>query len=187
IDLLPAFKISINNFLKKTIEEKVIYKPHMSIYHIKFVNDRGQKFQEFCRLAKYFVNGPENTNKKVRLTSSFFVELIAAIVFDYNIEHKENWNLVQLYEAFLIRVKNLKLKRRYIAFSDFFTINDFKDNWNERLSVIDPVDPDDNIVNKNPQKLKLNELIEKSKDALELWKQTNFEIVFQKYFSKHPP
>ncbi|MGC9777812.1 MAG: nucleotidyltransferase domain-containing protein [Candidatus Heimdallarchaeota archaeon] len=183
LDILPTFKISVENFIKKTKKEKGVYKPHMSLYHVKFIEKRGQKFQEFCRLAKYWTNGPEYKIEKQRYTSSFFIELIAAAVFD---DANSKWNLVNLFEAFLIRVKNLKSKKRYIAFSDFYNKNEFKKNWVDKLSVIDPADPDDNIAKKNPQNKKLNELIKRSLDTLELWKKGKFETVFQKYFSRQP-
>lgn len=183
IDILPTYKISVENFIKKTKREKSVYKPHMLLYHVEFVRNRGQKYQELCRLAKYWTNGPEYVINKQRYTSSFFIELIAAAVFDFAVP---NWNLVNLFEAFLIRVKNLKSKKRYIAFSDYYNKDEFKKNWGDKLSVIDPADPDDNIAKKNPQKQKLDELIKRSLETLELWKQEKFEKVFQKYFSKQP-
>lgn len=181
VDILPTFVISIDDFLKKTEDEKQVYKPHMSLLHVEFIRRRGQKFQEFCRLAKYWTNGPEYTNNRLVLASSWFIELIAAIVFDFP---NQNWNLVELFECFLRRVKNMRNNRSYIAFSDFFKKEQYKNKWTGKLAVIDPTDPEDNLADRGPQIENMDEIIIRAKKTLKIWKEKNFNEVFQTYFSK---
>ena len=59
VDILLTFRINVVDFLNKSVDERRIFKPYMSLKHVDFVQTRGQKFQELCRLVKYWTNGPE--------------------------------------------------------------------------------------------------------------------------------
>jgi len=154
----------------------------MSLKHVEFVQTRGQKFQELCRLVKYWTNGPEYIKDRYPYSSSWFIELVAASSF----KHDDNWNLVQHFEAFLRRLINLRKRRLYIAFDDFYNRAKYKQKWLNQITVLDPTDPDDNLATRGYQKDGLIHLVDRAKETLTLWEKENFETVFQKYFSRNP-
>jgi len=183
IDLLPTFKIDINDFLAKNKAEKGVFKPYMSLLHLDFVSSRGQKYQELCRLAKFWTNGPEYIKDRHPYSSSWFIELIAAAVFDFS---KGKWNLLELLEFFFRRVKNMKKKKFYMAFSDYYDKNKYRKKWEGKLTVLEPTDPYDNLANRGAQKENLGELVKRAKNTLNIWKENGFNQVFQTYFSRRP-
>ncbi len=78
IDLLVAKSVSKpDSFTKMSEKQKRRFSPSSSKFHVSFVKSKGAKFQNLVRLLKYWIKMyPE------RLCSSFFLELIAAIVYD---------------------------------------------------------------------------------------------------------
>jgi len=183
VDILTTFAISIEDFLKKTEKEKQVYKPQMSLLHIDFVRERGQKYQEFCRLAKYWTNGPEYMKDRYPYASSWFIELITASVFDVC---ESNLNLVQLFDCFLRRVRNMKSKKTYMAFSDYYKKEQYREKWKGKLAVIEPTNPNDNLAERGHQVENMTELVKRAKDTLKTWEENNFDEVFQTYFPRQP-
>ncbi len=155
----------------------------MSILHVEFVSKRKQKFQELCRLAKYWTNGPEYMKNRFPYTSSWFIELIAANIFDIP---KQNWNLIELFECFLKRVRHMRMDNSYIAFSDFYDKERYRAKWKNRFVVIDPTDPEDNLAERGYQYDNMDLLIKRASDTLKTWKDKNFDSVFQTYLSRQP-
>ena len=183
IDILPTFSIEITDFLKKTEKEKQVYKPYMSLLHIDFVMKRGQKYQEFCRLVKYWTNGPQYISDRFPYTSSWFIELIAASVYDVC---DSTLNLLQLFDCFLRRIRNMKRKKIYMAFSDYYNKEQFRDKWRGKLAVIEPTNPNDNIAERGYQSKNMTQLVKRAKETIGIWEEKGFNQVFQNYFSRQP-
>ncbi|MCE7736676.1 MAG: hypothetical protein GPJ54_17470 [Candidatus Heimdallarchaeota archaeon] len=168
VDLLPTFNIDINDFLLLSKDQIYIFKAHVSLYHVDFVHSRGKKFQDFCRLIKYWAHGPTHKENQEKYTSSFFLELMAADIFERGV--KPNWRLIQLFEAFLRRTKNILRKRKgrakFFGFNDYYKANDYRKSSLDKLLVLDPVDPDDNVALKSPQNENLLKLVERARETL---------------------
>ena len=185
VDLLPSFEINVNSFLQLPFRQKQPYRGYISLEHVSFIQNRGQKFQEFCRFVKYWAHGPSEQDRE-KNSSSFFLELVAAEIHDRN----PNWKMLQLTEAFFRRMKNLLRKRKgrckFIGFNDYYSWINYRQNWINDLAVLDPVNPEDNIYKKNPQNEHIGNLVTRARESLKLWQDKSFGEVFKNYFSRDP-
>ncbi|MFW9996802.1 MAG: hypothetical protein ACFFD4_32470 [Candidatus Odinarchaeota archaeon] len=184
VDVLPTFDIPLNDFLRLPSRSRDPYKGYMSLYHINFMRNRGNLYQDCCRLAKYWSHGPAHKEYK-HYASSWFLELVTASSYQY--ASQKTYSVV--FELFLRRMKNIKRRRRrrnkFIAFNDFYKVTPaLRDAYLSTLTILEPTDPDDNLATRGIQADHLGELVRKARTTLKTWKNEGFDRVFQEYFSR---
>lgn len=171
IDLLLAKSVKSPNSYKNMPEkQKKRYFGSSAKYHVDFVNKKSSKYKDLVRVLKYWI---QQYPSKIKLCSSFMLELIASIVYEENEEEK----IPELFENAISWIVESKLEV-YIEFSfrDDYEVKKYK---KVEAFIADPGDPSNNVLDGINNK---EQLIEYAKNTQNRIKKGNWNEIFRNNF-----
>ncbi|MCY1071652.1 CBASS oligonucleotide cyclase [Nannocystis sp. RBIL2] len=142
--------------------------------HIEFVRRRNKrsnelpgrvKFNECVRLVKWWRHYCEGSAQQIEEVPSILVDLLCAKAFD---QHGVAATYTETLAQWFSTMADLALRRRLVAFDDFGSVPD-RTADDRQWAVLDPVNPDNNVLPLAWNNLHIGELADWLSNARDQW------------------